>query len=200
MQLIFNWFVHIGTRLVFFRSKQFLNYTLHSEILFVLISLTWSWNERVHIKLILLLHEQQSTLLTAWETVINYVTKRGVRGFALAWCHCIRVTPVFPNLFVCWGAPTHKTEAKLANSSLNYYIWRSFCSFSYSQPCSCHIKLSLWHHNSSTHRKWTFSLDWTFFWTTMTSQKKVEYGRKTLNCKEVSKKNARYYSQEYSNF
>ena len=32
-------------------------------------------------------------------------------------------------------------------SSLDYNIWHSFCSFSYSRPCSGHIKLSLWRHN-----------------------------------------------------
>ena len=36
---------------------------------------------------------------------------------------------------------------RLKNSSLDCNIWHSFCSFSYSWPCSDHIKLSLWRHN-----------------------------------------------------
>ena len=32
-------------------------------------------------------------------------------------------------------------------SSLDYFIWHSFCLFSYSTPCSVHTKLSLWRHN-----------------------------------------------------
>ena len=50
---------------------------------------------------------------------------------------------------------------------------------------------------SPTPWKFTFLLDWNFFWTTMKLQKKVTISANTFDCRKMSKKNARYYSWDY---
>ena len=52
-------------------------------------------------------------------------------------------------------------------------------------------------NNSPTQRKWTFLLDWNFFWTTMTSWIESFNCCYTFDCRNTSKKNARCYSQGY---
>ena len=65
-----------------------------------------------------------------------------------------------------------------SGSSLDCSIWHSFCLFLVSD----HLKLS----------------SDVIFWTTITSYEKAIYGQSTLDCRNTSKKNPRYYSRDYS--
>ena len=50
-------------------------------------------------------------------------------------------------------------------------------------------------NNSLTYIKWTFLLDWNFFWTTMTSEIESRLLTNRFDCTKMSKKNLGYHSR-----
>ena len=67
--------------------------------------------------------------------------------FYLNTVHCTTAGCFNARIFSCIILQLKPEMTETLASSLDYIIWHSFCSFSYSWPCSGHYKLSLWHHN-----------------------------------------------------
>ena len=140
--------------------------------------------------------------------------------YDLQFCHnkIVLKTWKYDILDIFWGKRLKRSliwfegRIRLEVNSSHYYIWRSFCTFSYSQTYQWRISFLIYdviddQKSFSWEGKLTF-YGWGYYLRAVSSlsflpltvydiTKKPWYGWNILNCTETSNKNARYYSRDY---